>query len=51
MSRIHNIKKRMPIILAPSHEKDWLQNGHLVMQNNRLVGESEVGDLFGGLFV
>lgn len=49
MSRIHNTKKRMPIILAASHEKDWLQKAHLVIQNDRLVGEGKdaVFDLFG----
>src|SRR5690606_30645533 len=29
MSRIHNTKKRMPVIVAPDHERDWLQGGEL----------------------
>lgn len=36
MSKIHNTKKRMPVILSPDAETDWLQGGELVMQNERL---------------
>jgi putative SOS response-associated peptidase YedK len=36
MSEIHNTKKRMPVILSPHAEKDWLKGGALVMQNDSL---------------
>lgn len=36
MSEIHNTKKRMPVILSSLSEKDWLQGGDLLMQNDRL---------------
>lgn len=37
MSKIHNSKKRMPIILAIENEKDWLKGGELKMQNDKLI--------------
>lgn len=40
MSRIHNSKKRMPVILSPDMERDWL-NGHaLKMQNDALIANA-----------
>ena len=36
MSRIHNSKKRMPVLIDRGHETDWLENGEMVMQNDRL---------------
>jgi putative SOS response-associated peptidase YedK len=36
MSEIHNTKKQMPVILRPHAEKDWLNGGDLVMQNDLL---------------
>jgi len=29
MSRIHNIKKRMPVILTPENENKWLQGNDI----------------------
>lgn len=37
MSEIHNNKKRMPIIVSPESEKDWLNGNSLEMQNDRLI--------------
>lgn len=37
MSKIHNSKKRMPVILALENEKDWLNGNELIMQNDRLI--------------
>ncbi|TXH23136.1 MAG: SOS response-associated peptidase [Chitinophagaceae bacterium] len=37
MSQIHNTKKRMPLIVAPKHEQDWLQGQELITQNDRLI--------------
>ncbi|MBP7272665.1 MAG: SOS response-associated peptidase [Saprospiraceae bacterium] len=37
MSRIHNTKKRMPIIVSASNEKRWLNGHELIMQNDRLI--------------
>ena len=37
MSQIHNIKKRMPIIVAPENEQDWLNGQELQTQNDRLI--------------
>jgi putative SOS response-associated peptidase YedK len=37
MSEIHNSKKRMPVILSPDVEKDWLLGSELKMQNDRIV--------------
>jgi putative SOS response-associated peptidase YedK len=34
MSEIHNTKKRMPVILNPEAEKNWLDGGEFVMQND-----------------
>lgn len=34
MSEIHNNKKRMPLILRPDQEKDWLSGGNIEVDNN-----------------
>ncbi len=39
MGRIHNSKKRMPIILQNGKENLWLQHNQIVMQNDRLIAE------------
>jgi len=36
MSEIHNSKKRMPMILTPDIEKDWLNTGHIELLNDYL---------------
>jgi putative SOS response-associated peptidase YedK len=38
MSRIHNSKKRMPIILSSENEREWLLGEGLVSGNDRLLG-------------
>ena len=38
MSRIHNTKKRMPVILSSDFEKEWLLGQDLVTGNDRLIG-------------
>lgn len=37
MSEIHNTKKRMPVILSPDNEINWLNGQELKMQNERLI--------------
>ena len=37
MSEIHNTKKRMPVIIAPEAEHDWLTGGNLTMANDNLI--------------
>lgn len=37
MSRIHNTKKRMPIIISANKEQNWLDGYELQMQNDRLI--------------
>ena len=37
LGRIHNSKKRMPVIVAEDHEMQWLQGGELKMDNERLL--------------
>ena len=37
MSKIHNTKKRMPVIVSKEHETDWLSGKELIMQNESLV--------------
>ena len=39
MSRIHNSKKRMPMIIAASNECDWLNRGDIILQNHRLIAD------------
>lgn len=36
MSKIHNTKKRMPVILSADNEQNWLNGHNLTMQNDRL---------------
>lgn len=36
MSKIHNTKKRMPVIISADNEKDWLNGQELRTQNERL---------------
>ncbi|MBX2985319.1 MAG: SOS response-associated peptidase [Bacteroidia bacterium] len=36
MSKIHNTKKRMPIIISKDSEQTWLNGQDLIMQNDRL---------------
>jgi putative SOS response-associated peptidase YedK len=36
MSEIHNIKKRMPIIVSPNAEQQWLKRGELYIANDLL---------------
>jgi len=35
-SVVHNSKKRMPVIINPKAEKEWLDNGKLEMFNDFL---------------
>ncbi|HWR95085.1 MAG TPA: SOS response-associated peptidase [Flavobacterium sp.] len=37
MSKIHNTKKRMPIIISEDSEQNWLNGHELIMQNDRLI--------------
>lgn len=39
MSKIHNSKKRMPVIVAKDHELDWLKGGELVMENDNIIAK------------
>ena len=47
MAEIHNIKKRMPVIILPENKKDWLESANLCMVNDDLVGDRvNLGTLF-----
>lgn len=37
MARVHNNKKRMPVIVSADIEEDWLQGNELKMQNDGLI--------------
>lgn len=37
MSKIHNTKKRMPVMVAPDNEQKWLEGEKLIMQNDNLI--------------
>ncbi len=37
MSKIHNTKKRMPVIISENNERNWLNGEELIMQNDRLT--------------
>ena len=37
MSKIHNIKNRMPVIVATDNEQNWLHGQELIMQNDKLI--------------
>jgi len=39
MSVVHNSKKRMPVIINPKAEKEWLNSGQLDMYNDFLVAD------------
>ncbi len=39
MSVVHNSKKRMPVIINPKAEKEWLDNGKLEMYNDFLQAD------------
>ena len=39
MSRIHNSKKRMPMILSRDNERGWINGGEMVMADGRLVAQ------------
>ena len=41
MARIHNTKKRMPIILLPESEQDWLKHGSINMWNDKLTATAK----------
>lgn len=40
MAEIHNTKKRMPVILTPEGESDWLEKGEITMWNEKLVAHA-----------
>lgn len=37
MTKIHNTKKRMPVIVAKDNEQNWVHGQELTMQNDRLI--------------
>jgi putative SOS response-associated peptidase YedK len=37
MSKIHNTKKRMPVIVSANNESEWLQGNKLTMLNDELI--------------
>ena len=37
MSKIHNVKKRMPVILSPDNERIWLKGGELKTWNEHII--------------
>lgn len=39
MSKIHNSKKRMPVIIRPEFESSWLNSGKFDMWNEDLIAE------------
>jgi putative SOS response-associated peptidase YedK len=39
MSEIHNSKKRMPVIIHPDTEQEWLSNGKLELYNDYLLAD------------
>ena len=39
LSKIHNSKKRMPMVLSPENEKQWLSGKTLQLNNDRLIAE------------
>lgn len=41
MSKIHNNKKRMPVIVSADNEQNWLSGQELKMQNDRLIANKE----------
>jgi putative SOS response-associated peptidase YedK len=41
MSKIHNTKERMPVIVSAENEQNWLNRHKLKMQNDRLIATKE----------
>jgi putative SOS response-associated peptidase YedK len=39
LGKIHNSKKRMPILVA--NDKEWLQGGNLILDNDKLLATAE----------
>ncbi|MDH4261436.1 MAG: SOS response-associated peptidase [Spirochaetia bacterium] len=39
LSKIHNSKKRMPMVLSPENEKEWLSGKTIQLNNDRLIAE------------
>jgi putative SOS response-associated peptidase YedK len=39
MAIVHNSKKRMPVILCPEAEKEWLDRGELHLFNDQLIAD------------
>ena len=39
MSKIHNTKKRMPLIIEKSIETEWLKGGEIKIQNENLIAK------------
>ena len=50
MAKIHNSKKRMPVILHPDSKTDWLLDAKLEMANDLLVGDNIGGGFSNKLF-
>lgn len=42
MSKIHNTKKRMPIIVSINHEQNWLNGQELIMDNERIIAHKTI---------
>ncbi|NLO71212.1 MAG: SOS response-associated peptidase [Porphyromonadaceae bacterium] len=40
MAEIHNTKKRMPVILTPESENEWLEKGIITMWNEKLTAHA-----------
>lgn len=49
MAKIHNTQKRMPVIVEPAYEHNWLQDGTLVLANDKLVATTDALNLSLGL--
>ncbi|HRP53334.1 MAG TPA: SOS response-associated peptidase, partial [Fluviicola sp.] len=49
MQKIHNTKKRMPLIVAREHEDAWLKTGISKFDNDKLIA-NKTGEIFGNLF-
>ncbi|PJB12110.1 MAG: SOS response-associated peptidase [Flavobacteriales bacterium CG_4_9_14_3_um_filter_40_17] len=45
MRKIHNTKKRMPIIISNGNETDWLINKGLAMQNDKLILKYKIPEI------
>jgi putative SOS response-associated peptidase YedK len=53
MAKVHNSKKRMPVIISPQTEMDWLKGGKLSLYNDFLLADAlrttQQMDLWGDL--